>query len=173
MKANNYISKIEHKLLLIVALAALIFSIAGSAAYAKKDSDERDEYDRIQAENIVNNEPVFSGAYCHPDKHPQFLFSIILLLGLTFCSLCFAKKYLLSSSLTFASVLMFVYWFINTQKLLSDNESPTIKGLDRLFYKAGDFDIVVCSLVSILLFWQISILLRMLVKTLQTKNELP
>lgn len=173
MKANNYISKREHKLLLIVALAALIFSIVGSASYVKKDSDERAEYYRIQAEKSANNEMTFSGPYCYPDKHPQFLFSIILLLGLTFCSLCFAKKYLLSSSLTFASVLMFVYWFSNTQKLLSNNESPTIKGLDRLFYKAGDFDIVVCSLVSILLFWQISILLRMLVKTTQKDEALP
>ncbi|MDQ3321892.1 MAG: hypothetical protein M3525_05585 [Acidobacteriota bacterium] len=116
MKANNYISKTEHKLLLLVALAALFFSIAGSAAYTKKDFDERQEYYRIQAERTVRNEPVFSGAYCHPDKHPQFLFSIILLLGLTFCSLCFAKKFLLSFLLTIASLSRFIYWYVRYEK---------------------------------------------------------
>ena len=143
MKANNYISKIERRLLLAVAFAALIFSVAGSAAYVKKDTDERNEYYRIQAEKIANNEPVFSGAYCFPDKYPQFLFSITLLLSLTFLSLCFARKYLLSSSLTIASLSMFGYWFINTQEILSNNETARVEGLERIFYKVGDNDIAV------------------------------
>lgn len=173
MKANNYISKTEHKLLLVVAFAALIFSIVGSAAYAKKDFDERQEYYRIQAEKIARNEPTFSGAYCFPDKHPQFLFKIILILGLTFSSLCLVKSYLPSFLLTIVSFSMYVYWFFDTKRLLASNEWTNVQGLERIFYRAGNFDFAVFSLVSILLFWQISILLRMLIKTLQKERALP
>ena len=173
MKANDYISNKERKLLLTVAFTALIFSIAGSVTYNIKDYYERNAYYELQAEKISKNEPTFSGAYCFPDKHPQFLFSIILLLCLTFSSLCIAKRYLLSCLMTIASFSMFVYWFNDTQKALFYNKTAIVKGLDRFFYKAGEFDAAVCFLLSILLFWQISILFRMLIKTLQKERTLP
>jgi hypothetical protein len=173
MNANRLISNKERKLLLIIAFAAFIFSIAGSVIYSVKADIKRSEYYSEQEENKAQNKPIFSGPYCFPDKHPQLLRSIVLLAGVTFFSLCFAKRYLLSSLITTASLSVFVYWFIDTRKLLSDNESPVVKGLDRIFYRAGDIDLIVFLLVSILLFWQISILLRMLIKTLQRKTELP
>ena len=170
MKANKYISKKEHKLLLAIAFAAFIFSIAGSIAYSIKADIKRAQYYKEQEENKAQNKPVFSGPYCFPDKHPQFLFSIILLLGLTFSSLFISKRYLLSSLITIVTFSMFVDWFIDTKKLVSDNESPIVKGLERIFYNAGNIDLIVFLLVSILLFWQFSILLRMLIKTLQRKT---
>jgi hypothetical protein len=68
---------------------------------------------------------------------------------------------------------MFVYWFFETRKSLSYDDIAIVEGLDRIFYNASDIDLAVFFLVSILLFWQISILLRMLIKTLQGKTELP
>ncbi len=156
-----------------IAFIAFIFSIAGFIAYNNKDSNEREAYYRIQDEKKAKNEPVFSGPYCFPDRHPQLLRSIVLFVGATFFSLCFAKRYLLSFLFTIASLTSFIYWFVDTRKELVYDELGVIKGVNRIFYKAGDFDLTVFFLVSILFFWQISILLRMLIKTLQRKNELP
>jgi len=122
MKADNYISKKERRLLLTVALAALLFSFAGSIAYGIRDYNERKTYYRIQEEKLARNEPTFSGAYCFPDKHPQFLFKIIIILGLTFSSLCLIKSYLPSFLLTVVSFSMYVYWFFDTKRLLASNE---------------------------------------------------
>jgi len=173
MKSIRYASNKEHKLLLAVALAAFIFSIAGFLSYTIKADNERSEYYRIQEENKANNKISFSGPYCYPDKHPQLLFSIILLVGSTFFSLYFTKRYLLSSLFTAASFTTFIYWFTDTRKALAYAESDLVKGIDRIFYNAGDFDLAVLLLVSILLFWQISILLRMLIKKSQKENVLP
>jgi hypothetical protein len=176
MKANNYISKIskrEHKLLLVVSFAAFVFSIAGFLTYNIKADLAKSEYFREQEINEAENKPVLAGPYCFPDKHPQFLFSIILLAGSTFISLYFTQRYLLPFLFTIASLTMFGYWFFDTREALFYAESDFIKGVDRFFYNAGDFDLAVFFLSSILLFWQISILLRMLIKTTQKENGLP
>ena len=173
MNLKRFISDKEHKLLLAVACAALIFSISGYIAYTVKAEYDRSEYFRIQEENWLQNKPVFSGPYCHPDKHPGFLISIVLLLGATFFSLCFAKWYLLSTLLTIASFSRFVYWFFDTRKELIYDELGILTGINRIFYRAGDFDLAALFLLSILLFWQISILMRILIKSSPGKNVLP
>lgn len=172
MKAS-VISNTEHRLLLALAFAALIFSISGYVSYTAKADFERSEYFRIQEEKMARNELVFSGPYCHPDRHPQLLFSIVFLSGATFLSVCFAKWYLFSSLFTVASLSRFGYWFFDTRKQLVYDELGIAKGINRVFYNVGDSDLATFLLFSILLFWQISILLRMLIKTSQRKNVLP
>ncbi|MDQ3321893.1 MAG: hypothetical protein M3525_05590 [Acidobacteriota bacterium] len=61
----------------------------------------------------------------------------------------------------------------DTKKTLFSLEITNVEGLDGIFYNAGDYDLITLLLVSILLFWQISILLRMLIKTLQKEKALP
>jgi len=173
VRTHSLISNNERRLLLAVAFAAFIFSIAGSIVYSVKADIKRSEYFKEQEENKVQGKPVFSGPYCTPDRHPQLLSSIILLVGATFFSLLFAKRYLLSFLLTIAALTKFVYWFIDTKKQMSDDIADFFKGIDRIFYNAGGFDVAVLVLLSILFFWQISILLRMLIKTLQRKTGLP
>ena len=173
MTANNFISNKEHKLLLAIAFAAFIFSIAGLITYSIKAGMKRSEYFRQQEENRAQNKPSFSGPYCSPDRHPQLLFSIILLVGTTFFSLCITKRYLLSFIFTIASLTKFIYWFADSRRQLFDDVSEFVKGVDRIFYNAGAFDLAVLFLVSIIFFWQISILFRILIKTLQGKSELP
>jgi hypothetical protein len=173
MTANNSISTKEHKLLLSITFAAFIFSFAGSISYSIKADLKRSEYFRQQEENRAQNKLSFSGPYCSPDRHPKLLSSIILLVGATFFSLCVTKRYLLSFLFTIASLTRFTYWFVDTKRQFSDDISGFVKGIDRFFYNAGAFDLAVLLLISIIFFWQISILLRMLIKTLQRKPELP
>ena len=173
MNVNRFVSNKEHKLLLAIAFAAFIFSIAGSIAYSIKADIKRAEYYKEQEEDKDQNKIVFSGPYCFPDRHPQLLLTIVLLVGTTFFSLCFAKIYLLSFLLTIASLTKFIYWFIDSRRQLFDDVSEFVKGVDRVFYNAGSFDVIVFILVSILFFWQISILLRMLIKTSLRKTDLP
>lgn len=173
MKLRRFISRAEHKLLLSIAITSFIFSIAGSVAYSIKDSNERNEYYRKQKENEAQGKPVFAGPYCFPDQHPGLLFSIVLLTGATLFSICFAKKYLFSFLLTAATLSRFVFWFNSTQRELVYDSYDLLKVTDRFLYKAGDFDLAVLFLLSFLFFWQISILFRMLIKSLQRKSTLP
>ncbi len=55
MKSIRFTSNKEHKLLLAVAMAAFIFSIAGFFSYTIKADIERSEYYRIQEENKANS----------------------------------------------------------------------------------------------------------------------
>jgi hypothetical protein len=45
--------------------------------------------------------------------------------------------------------------------------------VEQIRFVAHNYDYLAFSFALILLFWQISILLRMLIKTLQRKTELP
>ena len=169
------ISKKEHKLLLAIAFAAFAFSIFSFVSYNVEAEIKRSEYFRQQEENRIQNKPVFSGPYCYPDRHPQFLFSIVLLIGVTFLSFCFAKLYLFSFFFTIASISRFIYQFFETGNEFLYDQLGILSGINRIFHYAGEFDpnIAVIFLLLILLFWQISILLRMLIKTSQRKNVLP
>lgn len=173
MKVSEYISKRERKLILIVAFAAFIFSIVGSIVYSVKADIKRTEYFREQEENRKQGKLSFSGPYCTPDRHPQFLSTIILVVGAMFFSICLTKKYILSFLLTITALSRFLSWLIYSRKQLFDDVSDFVHGIDRVFYNAGTFDLTVLLILSILFFWQISILLRMLIKTLQRKTELP
>lgn len=174
---DRFISKAVRFLLLAVALAAFIFSIVSYNVYTIKADNARAEYFRQQEEDKAQGKPVFSGPYCYPDRHPGFLISIVFLVGATFFSLLFAQKcwasFLFTVFFTIVSLSRFIYWYFDTQKAMSYTENFVVEGVNRFFYNAGDFDLAVLLLVTTLFFWQISILLRMLVKSLQRNSELP
>lgn len=173
MTANRLTSNKEYRVILAIAFAAFIFSIAGSIAYAIKADVKRSEFYKEQEANEAQHGYSFSGPYCTPDRHPQLLVSIVLLVGATFFSLCIAKKYVLSTLLTTASLTRFIHWFVETRDLFNAGVLDSVRGIDRIFYNSGFFDITVLFLISGLLFWQISILLRMLIKNTHRKIELP
>ena len=71
---------------------------------------------------------------------------------------------------------MFIYGIsarFNGSRLGGEEFSPKVDFLDQIYFEANSFDYLAAVLISILLFWQISILLRILIKTLQGKSELP
>ena len=175
MKAKSVISITEHRILIFIAFAAFAFSIFSFVSYNTEAEIKRSEYFRQQEENRIQNKPVFSGPYCYPDRHPQFLFTIILLVGLTFLSICLAKTYLFSFFFKVVSISRFIYQFFETRNDFDYDQLRILSGVNQIFHYAGKFDpnLAVNFLLLILLFWQISILLRMLIKTSQRKNVLP
>lgn len=173
MRDTEFISKRERRLILLIAFAAFIFSIVGFISYTVKEDIKRTEYFREQEENRRQNKPSFAGPYCFPDRHPELLASIIWLVGATFFALCVARKYFLPFLLTIASLSRFLSWLVSSRNQLYDDISDFVKGVDRFFYNAGNFDLAVLLFLSILFFWQISILLRILIKNLQRKTALP
>ena len=172
MSVENTNSKLKFSLIFFFGFVIFALSIGGYLAYLIKDQQERDAYYQQQTENEAQGKVTFAGPYCFPDKHPTFLLINILLIGMLGVSLLFPKLIWLSILLNGFSISRFVYWYFDTQRLLSTNETHNVKDLDSIIYKANEFDVLVLFLLSILLFWQISILLRMLIKTVQRKNGL-
>jgi hypothetical protein len=173
MKANNYISKREHKLLLIFAFAAVIyvlstFSWEVAKTYNHSVVEEQQEI-RSRADGKFGLR--FSGgigANTMPGLHFLTLFIFIALLK--------TKRFLLSSFLTIFYAVVFIYGLSVRYygSLLGGEEfSPKGSFFERLYREANSFDYLAALFISILLFWQISILLRMLVKTLQKDEALP
>ncbi len=156
MKANKYISESEHKLLLTFAFISFVLAYS-NFAYQIVDHFTKPKalfefYDMKRASFI-----------------PLFNFLTLFI----FIALFKSKRYTISSLLTLFSFVIFGYEFYRGVKILVYTPIPELNIIEKLLLIANYFDYIVFLIVSILLFWQISILLRMLVKTLQTKNELP
>ncbi|MCY7348939.1 MAG: hypothetical protein LH614_22340 [Pyrinomonadaceae bacterium] len=82
----------------------------------------------------------------------------------------------MSSFLTIFYAVVFIYGLsarYNGARLGGEEFSPQVDFFDQVYRAAGGLDYIAVFFISVLLFWQISILLRMLVKTLQRKPELP
>ncbi len=173
MKVNNYISRKEHKLLLIVAFITFAF-IASAFCYGiivDYNYFVYDQQQRLESLANYNQAGGFSGSGPTagiPLLHFSTLFIFIALLK--------TKKFLLSSILTFFYAVVFIYGLsarYNASRLGGEEFSPKVAFLDQIYRGADNFDYITAVFISILLFWQISILLRMLIKTLQRKTELP
>lgn len=93
-----------------------------------------------------------------------------------FLTLLKTKKFLLPLFLTVFYVPVFIYGLSASyyESLLGGEEfSPKVDFFTRVYCAADGSDYLAALFISILLFWQISILLRVLIKTLQRKTELP
>ncbi len=174
MKANKFISREEHKFLLIVAFLTFVFAFA-SFTFSLIEihntfvAEEQKDLQR-QANNVILGIYTFVRA----PIAPFLTLAETLLSVFTFLSLLKARKFLSSSFFIILSFLIFIFWFVDTRNSIPSLEVPSsVKGCDKILSDANSLDFIVLSLVSILLFWQISILLRMLIKTLQRKTELP
>ena len=175
MKANNYISNKEHKLLLIVAFIALILALSSFVSFSIETYNKQVQAEQIELKEKANGEYISFGIYGDwGDSRPLYRFSFIFPTLFTF--LILRKTRLIIFSLFFTSIpfFIFIYWFFKINHAISTNETLSkLTVLDRIFTIATTFDYVVFLFISILLFWQISILLRMLIKTLQRKTQLP
>ena len=156
MKANNYISKNEHKLIVIIAfiLVALAFS---NLAY--------------QIVDYYTNPDLFE-IYDIKRASPLPLFNFLTLFILI--ALYKTKRFIISFFLTLCCFIIFVRELHRAiEIILIYNPFPELSLVEQLLIIANYFDYIVFFLVSILLFWHISILLRTYIKTLQRANELP
>ncbi|MBA3334382.1 MAG: hypothetical protein H0T08_02105 [Acidobacteria bacterium] len=159
MKANNYISKTEHKLLLTVAFTAFIFVLTIITLQVVVSYNYSVSNNRFSGTNDTIKIPLF---------HFLTLFIFIALLK--------TKRFLLPLFLTVFYAFVFIYGLsvrYNAGRVGGEEFSPKVAFLDQVYRGADNFDYIAAVFISILLFWQISILLRMLIKTLQRKTELP
>jgi hypothetical protein len=179
MKAINYILRKERKFLMVIAFLTVVLSFASFASqilenYNKNIAEKHQELKR-KADNIKTDGISF-GLYeiSGTNLRPFYSLSLIFLNICAFTSLRKSKKFVFSTLFTIFSFLVFIHWFTATRMAITVSEvADSINGLNRYFYQAGITDFLVFLLVAILLFWQISILLRMLIKNTQRKNVLP
>ncbi len=174
MKANNYISKREYKSLLIVSFTAFVFALSIFSLQGIKDYNDAISKEQNKLERLANTEPIISFAVCGGiDYRVPFLHFLTLFI---FVALLKTKRFILSSFLTIFYAVVFIYGLstrYDGSRLGGEEFSPKVDFLDKVYRAATDFDYLAALFISILLFWQISILLRMLIKTLQRKTELP
>ncbi len=156
MKANSYISAKEHKLLLVLAFISAILAFLA-----------------LVHQIIENyNKPASIGIYdmSRASLIPWFNFFTLFI----FIALFKSKRFIISSLLTLFSFVIFAYEFYSVVRIIIlFNPIAELTFVEKLLLIANYFEYINFFLVLILLFWQISILLRMLIKTLQRKTELP
>jgi hypothetical protein len=172
MKTNNFISNKERLLLQIVALVwvlivALCFSLETIRFYNYSVSGHQEE---LAAQAGINPKPKFSGS-------PQPSIPGLHFIGIfVFIALLKPKRFIAPLLITFFYFSTFIYGLVvrfNSMRLGGEDFSPEFSLFHKIYYGAGDFGEIAFVFIAILLFWQISILLRMLVKKLQRNSELP
>lgn len=156
MKSSSYISQNERKLLLIVSFASIIFVLSAIT------------YDFVKVFTVYKSQ--FSGQT--PNTFPLFhLFTVLI-----FASLIKTKRFLLPLLLTSIYAAMIPYGLFlryNGRRLGGEEFSPQVDFHDKVLSAANELDYIAAAFISILLFWQISILFRMLIKKLNGKKILP
>jgi hypothetical protein len=171
MKVNKYISKRENFLLLTFAFLffgfiALTFANNSLHSYNPSVSEQFEDSNSYPSNQHRLSYPIETHQI--PGLHFFTLFIFIVLLK--------TKRFLLSTLLTIFYAIVFVYGLsvrFTSIHLGGDEFAPKVNFLDQIYFEANGFDYSAAVLISILLFWQISILLRMLIKTLQRTPELP
>lgn len=149
MKANPYISIKEKRLLTILASIVFVLNILNLGL--------------IEIKNLQNTGIDFC-VYCRLGYIPLFrLFSIFV-----FPFVLWSRKFYLSTTISVLSFLTFCYeFYLNVRANIENDNLFSNKELINII--ASPLDYLVFLLISILLFWQISILLRILITNRQRK----
>lgn len=172
MTANNYISKNEHRLLLIVAFSAFAFVVSTFTFHFVKSYNDYIIEQHKELKSRADNEPYMSfsgGNSIHQIPGHHFLILFV------FLSLLKTKRFLLPAILTVFYTSVFIYGlFVRASYIGFDSPNYLQSSLiEQFYFVANPFDFFAFIIISILLFWHISILLRMLIITSQRKNVLP
>ena len=173
MKANKYISKREHKFLLITAFMAFMFTLSVVSFQVVKSYTDTVVESQKERKNQANSEKTIRFSN-HGMNYNFPLFHFLTFF--VFALLLITKRFLLSSFLTVCYAVLFIYGLSARYKgarLGGEEFSPKVDFLDQVYRAADSLDYIAAFFISILLFWQISILLRMLIKTLQKDEALP
>lgn len=162
MKANKYISKREHKSLMLFAFIVFIFVLLFiSLSFIEEVTNQPNAMPNVKLSGD-------NGLMIFP------LFRLITFF--IFLAILKTKRFLLSFLLTIFYTFLFIYGLSARFKggqLGGEEFSPKIDLHLEIYFAANGYDYFAAFFISILLFWQISILLRMLIKTLQKENVLP
>ena len=173
MMANKYISTTEHKSLLVVSFISLIFVLSTISFEIIEDYNYAVLERQRELEYQANGEqiPRFSN-----DSIDNTFPGLHLLTLFIFLSLLTTKRFAIPSILTTFYAIVFVYNLYEKYKfgfLGGEDFASKTDTFYRIYRMANGYEYFAAFFISVLLFWQISILLRMLIKTLQRKPELP
>lgn len=153
MKANEYISKKGHQILLILAFASFVLAISSFAFSCIKTYNEsilEIQQDFEREANYVKTEKLSFGIYVLTPAPiaPFLILAEIFLTLITFLFLLKPKKFLLSSFFTILSFLIFVFWLIRTRYLISGiTDFPKPQGLERILEQSNGFDLILLFFV--------------------------
>lgn len=173
MKANSYISKREHKLLTTFAFVVFIFVLLFISLSIIYDYNYSVSETQKELQSQANAKPriKFSGG-----NGLTFFPLFHLLTFFIFVALLKTRRFLPPFLLTIFYIFIFIYGLsarFKGRQLGGEEFSPKVDLHKQLYYAADGYDHFAALFILILLFWQISILLRMLIKTVQRKNVLP
>jgi hypothetical protein len=173
MKANKYISKKEHILLILVALlfftfvsSVLILDIIHSYNHSVLEEQRT-------LKGLTNGEPIirFSG-----NRAPDLLMPGIHILSLVLFVVVFkSSRFFASLFLTLFYAAFFIYGLAARYdgSLLGGVEfSPQVSFAEKLYREFYPFDYLAAFFISILFLWQVSIVFRIFRKFVQGKNQL-
>ena len=169
----NYISKSERNSLLMFTFIFFCFVslVITTEVINGYNSSVYETQQELESQATGEPYPKFSISNSAPTVPLLHLLTFLI-----FIALYKSKRFLLSIFLTIFYALIFIYGLslrYNGARLGGEEFSPKVDFLDKVYRAATDFDYVAALFISILLFWQISILLRILIKTTQRKPELP
>lgn len=132
--------KLTRFLSILLILVAFGGSLLSGFVYTQREDAKRAAYYQEQEQGGIT----FSGPYCTPDTHLDLLQYITLLTGLAFAAALFSRYAFASLLFCLGALGVFLHWYIETQEIISNREiADFFRGLDRYFYKATEFDVVV------------------------------
>ena len=165
MKEDKFISNKEQFILFATILIGLIvrmIEFLSSLFSAQPDPKiSFGVYDISQMTEMLS--PLYSFV--------AFFLCIFLVWKIDFAKLIF------STFVMFLLTIFFDWWFFDTQRIVTYfsqvNPEYEFKTFDFILVSGSIYDVTTLFLTNFILFWQISILLRMLIKTSQKENVLP
>lgn len=163
----------QRKILILIASLAFGFSLLSWSTYTVRESAKQEAFFRDQEKTRSEGGIIFSGPYCFPDKHPHFLLLNSLFLAINLVSAIIFRRPGLSFAPVVLAFSIFPYWYYWTKNAVAINETVPLEQLDRIFYHANEFDVIVCALISAAMVLQGFILLNVLIRRIKGEPRLP
>lgn len=176
MKAPEVISQKEHKFLLGFVFIWVVFILSVFCWEAVTDYNDAvfsQQVELAELKGIITKNSFAVDAV--PKTFLSIHFISVFILILTAVS----KRIFFSTIITIFYFCALIYAVVSRHdkffnSFFGDEDYSANVSLFRKFdVAANDVDVLAVLFISILLFWQISILLRMLINKSQRKNELP
>lgn len=157
MKNNPYISVKENNLLIIIASLIFFLSIVNFGSFLYED----------YLNSLTRNKLDFSAcSVLRINFIPHFRFLAILVFPIFLLD----KRFIFFPFCTFLSFSAFIYEIYSIIPRLEQSDSK-ISLFEVMSYSLTQTDYFIFALIFLLLFWQISILFRIGIKTFQLKTE--
>lgn len=162
---------VSHKILIVLLSLILVSSVASIYLDSSREAEKKTAFFQEQEAAQARGELTFAGPYCFPDRHPEKMILIPLLSFFALVGALVTSNRFILSLLSFSPIVVFIYWYYDTQRLLQGIESTVeLEGFQDLIYRANGFDIAVLFLIIAVVVWQFIGALFTLVRTEDKKS---